>query len=113
MGEHHLHIHAMRYEHGQMFVDIGDHGRTITLEISPQDHPALQQAWDDLERCAVTAAQSVMLDILGGLPDIPPVVPVPMRLCRICDVAVPSMAPPGQAVYCPRHEPVILGEGGE
>lgn len=109
MGEHHLHIHHMRYEHGQMFVDLADHGRSITIELSPSDHPALQKAWNELERFAISAAETVMLDLLGGA--LPDTLPVRKGVCRVCDKEISTTEPPGVVVYCNEHMPTLLGDG--
>jgi hypothetical protein len=107
-----MHVHGICSEHheGKMMVTLGTNaeGRAITLEIGLEDHPALEDKYNDLCRVIETAALTVMLDLVGmgsALPDALPDVPVLYPPCRICNVKLESNVWVAGRPYCVQHAP--------
>lgn len=117
-----LHVHQIMVDGGRLSATVADHhGRRLTLDVDPDDHPALEAAWDAFCVAIVAATETVMLDLLGAAgrdvtPDdlgtddwMPSVLP-----CRVCGNAVQVDTPPAtledraaalRTTYCPEHAP--------
>jgi hypothetical protein len=114
-----LHVHALHVDHGHLVASIADEtGRSIDLNLTPPDHPALDAAWVRFCEALVAAAQTVMLDLLDSAgacvaaPDtVPPSFDEPTDVpCRICGapVAVPPFEESDRGevmlrTYCEDH----------
>src|SRR5688572_22236660 len=86
-----------------------DGGRQITMDISPDDHPALLERWIALKNALATAGEEVMIGMVGlRIPDGPPVPVTYMKPCRICDKDVET-EDPAAITYCPDHAPQAHG----